>query len=145
MANTTVPHTTVSRHVYETPNLVCDVSYMFILCVPQDHSVLVLPMLIHIWDSGPQKPRVLVLSAQYRLLVNYTSPLVSKLKVLYSGVTACIASFVGQSMLSSGKVWRHRLFWFISRKYKVKTNQIPLTTELQLGRYQRECHMYFNS
>lgn len=43
MVNTRVPHTTVSRHAYETLSLVCDSRYMFPLCVPQDYNILVLP------------------------------------------------------------------------------------------------------
>lgn len=47
MVNTTVPHTTVSWHVYETLSLVCDSCYMFPLRIPQDYSTLVLPKIMY--------------------------------------------------------------------------------------------------
>lgn len=55
---------------------------MFMLCCSHLSAV-------SLWDSGSQKPRALGLSAQYKLLVDYTSPLVSQLSLSYSGLTAC--------------------------------------------------------
>lgn len=72
------------------------------------------------------------LSAQYKLLIDYTSPLVSQLNLSYSVLTACVVCFVSQLGLSSGKVWRHGLFWFISRMCTAKTNQILFTIELSV-------------
>lgn len=45
---------------------------------------------VSLWDNGSQKPRAPGLSAQYKLLVDYTSPLVSQLDLSYSGLTACV-------------------------------------------------------
>lgn len=87
---------------------------------------------VSLWDSGYQKPRALGLSAQYKLLIDYTSPLVSQLNLSYSVLTACVVCLVSQLGLSSGKVWRRGLFWFISRMYTVKTNQILFTIELSV-------------
>lgn len=52
MVNTTVPHTTCQLKAYETPSFVCDPCYMFPLCVPQDHSILLLPKIMYRQFNG---------------------------------------------------------------------------------------------